>query len=84
MCDDVEEVRFFLGFTQWLLCLDKTDVTHCLFMYSYSSSSRSSNRPDELDLPILPEMARDVESSVSEENRKTDKVRFALPDAVII
>lgn len=70
-CDDVDTVRILLGFGQWMLCLGERDVIQvCLFMYSYSSSFGSSNRPDEWDLPILPEMALDVERRVSEVEKK--------------
>lgn len=45
--DDMEAVRFLLVFIQWLLGLGEMLAQICLFMYSYSSSSGSSNRLDE-------------------------------------
>lgn len=68
--DDMEEVRIFFVFVQWLLGLGETLMQICLFMYSYSSSSGSSNKLEERDFPILPGMPRDVESKVSADERK--------------
>lgn len=69
--DDVEEVRFLFVFTRWLLCLGEMLLQICLFMYSYSSSSGSSNRLDERGFPLLPGPPWDVEIRVSADERKT-------------